>query len=154
MIAEAEAEVGRLLKRTPLYPKKIALAVPSSGGSDSRPHVQKKHYGMLFSRQYRRATILASIPWFLQDLATYGIGIFTPTILASAIGAKIQHAHNLADVIHNDILAAKGAAFIDVLLLVGILGAVLLADNIGRMRLQIFGVCGGAPQVYLWPPSR
>jgi MFS transporter, putative metabolite transport protein len=40
----------------------------------------------LFKKRYRRATILASVPWFLQDLGTYGIGIFTPTILASALG--------------------------------------------------------------------
>ncbi len=25
-----------------------------------------------------RATVLASVPWFLRDLGTYGIGIFTP----------------------------------------------------------------------------
>ena len=32
-------------------------------------------YSALFSPQYRRNTILASVPWFLQDIATYGIGI-------------------------------------------------------------------------------
>jgi len=147
MVAKAEEEVGRLLKRTPRYPKKIILANPPGGAAPS--HAGRSHYGMLFSRKYRRATILASVPWFLQDLATYGIGIFTPTILASVIGAKIQYAHNLADIIHNDILAAKGAAFIDLLLLVGILGAVLLADKIGRMRLQIFGFVGCAAGLFL-----
>jgi hypothetical protein len=29
--------------------------------------------------------------WFLQDLGTYGIGIFTPTILAASIGHKTDH---------------------------------------------------------------
>ena len=42
----------------------------------------------LFNKRYRRATILASVPWFLQDLSTYGIGIFTPTILAAALGKE------------------------------------------------------------------
>jgi nitrate/nitrite transporter NarK len=41
-------------------------------------------------------------------------------------------------------LAAKGAAFIDVLLLIGIIGAVLLADRVGRIRLQIIGFIGCA----------
>jgi putative MFS transporter len=147
-IREAEQEVGRLLKRTPLYPKEIILANPSE---DNRVHgaIQKRHYGMLFSRKFRRATILASVPWFLQDLGTYGIGIFTPTILASVIGAKAQYAHNLADIIHNDIVAAKGAAFIDVLLIVGMIGAVLTADRIGRIRLQTAGFVGCAAGLFL-----
>jgi MFS transporter, putative metabolite transport protein len=89
-------------------------------------------------------TILASVPWFLQDLGTYGIGIFTPTILATVIGASIAHPRNVAELIQSDILATKGAAFIDVLLIVGIAFAVLLADHVGRIRLQILGFIGCA----------
>jgi putative MFS transporter len=84
------------------------------------------------------------VPWFLQDLGTYGIGIFTPTILAAALGHKAVHARNLTDLIANDQLAAKGAALIDVLLIVGIIVAVLLADRVGRIRLQILGFIGCA----------
>jgi nitrate/nitrite transporter NarK len=51
---------------------------------------------------------------------------------------------NLADLIGNDQLAAKGAALIDVLLIVGIIFAVLLADRVGRIRLQVFGFVGCA----------
>ena len=40
----------------------------------------------LFSEANRGRTVLAAVPWFLQDLATYGIGIFTPTILAATVG--------------------------------------------------------------------
>ena len=76
------------------------------------------------TRDNRRATILASVPWFLQDLGTYGIGIFTPTILAAAIGNKPDHVRSVSDLILNDILAAKGAALITVLLIVGIMFAV------------------------------
>jgi MFS transporter, putative metabolite transport protein len=71
------------------------------------------------------------VPWFLQDLGTYGIGIFTPTILAASIGHKTAHVRSLADLINNDVLAAKGAALIGLLLIVGIVCAVLLADKIG-----------------------
>ncbi len=63
----------------------------------------------LFTKpKYRRATILASVPWFLQDLSTYGIGIFTPTILAYTFGHDSGIPRNLADIIHDDIQAAKG----------------------------------------------
>ena len=58
----------------------------------------------------RRATIFASVPWFIQDLGTYGIGIFTPTILAAALGGGSDHVRSLSDMIADDILAAKGAA--------------------------------------------
>ena len=143
-VREAEREVARLLRRKPPYPKKINLncthPVDFSGNSVTR----KRHYGVLFSKRFRRVTILASVPWFLQDLSTYGIGIFTPTILASVIGHETRYAHNLADIIHNDIIAAKGAAFIDLMLLIGIIIAILAVDKLGRMRLQIFGFGGCA----------
>jgi putative MFS transporter len=84
------------------------------------------------------------VPWFLQDLGTYGIGIFTPTILATVVGASIDHPRNTAELIQSDILATKGAAFIDVLLIVGIVFAVLLVDRVGRIRLQILGFIGCA----------
>jgi len=148
-IREAEQETKKLLERKPLYPKAIKLSNLHADGNLENGVSQKRHYGVLFSKRFRRATILASVPWFLQDLGTYGIGIFTPTILVSVIGAKTTYAHNLADIIHNDILAAKGAAFIDVLLLIGIFCAVLMADKIGRMRLQIFGFVGCAVGLFL-----
>lgn len=92
----------------------------------------------------RRATILASVPWFLQDLGTYGIGIFTPTILAQTLGHETSGVHNVSALIARDLLAAKGAALLDVLLIVGIIAAVFLADRVGRIRLQILGFIGCA----------
>jgi MFS transporter, putative metabolite transport protein len=89
------------------------------------------------------------VPWFLQDLGTYGIGIFTPTILAASLGHEPVHARNLSDLIHNDMLAAKGAALIDLLLLIGIVAAVLLADKISRITLQGFGFIGCAAGLLL-----
>jgi putative MFS transporter len=134
---EAERQVERLLKREPPYPTNVQLHA-----SDRPETVQRPSYGVLFDNANRRATTLASVPWFLQDLGTYGIGIFTPTILAAAIGHKSAHVRNLADLIGNDVLAAKGAALIDLLLIVGIVCAVLLADKVGRIPLQFFGFIG------------
>src|SRR4029077_15981236 len=59
-------------------------------------------------------------------------------------GPQAAHVRNLADLIGNDQLAAQGAALIDVLLIVGIIFAVLLADRVGRIRLQVFGFIGCA----------
>ena len=146
-VPEAEAAMRKLLYRDPLYPTQIKLAAPENG-NNCREFPQKG-YADLFKGKNRQATLLAAIPWFLQDLGTYGIGIFTPTILASVIGHKARYAHNLADIIHDDMLAAKGAAFIDVLLLIGIVFAVLLVDRVGRIRLQIFGFFGCAAGLFL-----
>jgi MFS transporter, putative metabolite transport protein len=134
---DARAEVARLLARMPPHPKIVELA--GTALVQSRRSVLA-----LFEKANRRATVLASIPWFLQDLGTYGIGMFTPTILAASIGHKAAHVRNLADLVGNEELAAKGAALIDVLLIVGIIGAIALVDRIGSIRLQVWGFVGCA----------
>jgi MFS transporter, putative metabolite transport protein len=144
-IEEAEAETKRLLRRVPDYPKEVVLRRPPSVG----PAQEKARWSVLFKGQYLRRTILASAPWFLQDLSTYGIGIFTPTIVATLVGARIEHPRNTAELIQGDILATKGAALIDLLLIVGIVFAVLLADRVGRIRLQIYGFIGCAAGLLL-----
>ncbi len=137
----ATLAAGRLLQRKPQYPGNIVLMPKQTGGGGSA------HGGgsflSLFSRRYSRATILASVPWFLQDLSTYGIGIFTPTILAAALGSP-EHVRSLSDLIKNDILAARGASLTTTLLIIGIAFAVVLADKMGRIRLQIIGFIGCA----------
>lgn len=137
--AEAEREAHKLLKRKPPYPKHIKLTSKHKAhGKDER------HPSALFNARNRRATILASVPWFLQDLGTYGIGIFTPTILAAALGMASSPDQHLSALIIHDEMAAEGAAAIDLLLLVGIAAAVLLADRVGRIPLQIVGFLGCA----------
>jgi putative MFS transporter len=143
--AEAEAEVARLLEREPPYPKEVRLADLSASEEAAAARVRRTGgWRELFILPGRRATILASVPWFLQDLGTYGIGIFTPTILVKVIGHEDIAAQNVSALIARDILAAKGAALLDVLLIVGIVAAVLLADRVGRIRLQIIGFIGCA----------
>jgi len=139
-IKEAETETERLLQRNPRYPKEVILRRLQSGDQNQ----EKAPWSALFKGTNLSRTILASVPWFLQDLSTYGIGIFTPTILATLIGARIDHPRNTAELIQSDILATKGAALIDILLIVGIMFAVLLADRVGRIRLQILGFIGCA----------
>jgi MFS transporter, putative metabolite transport protein len=134
---DARVQVARLLAREPVYPKIVEFGAATVARS-------RQSFVALFDKANRRATVLASVPWFLQDLGTYGIGIFTPTILAASLGHKTAHVRNLADLIANDELAAKGAAAIDVLLIVGIVCAVLLVDKYGSIRLQVWGFIGCA----------
>jgi len=141
-VLEAEKATLQLLARNPAYPTKISLREVADDEPAHERH--KSKFKKLFNKKNRRATILASVPWFLQDLGTYGIGIFTPTILVSILGLRNEQEQNLSAVIHNDMLAAKGAAFLDILLIVGIVCAVILADKIGRMKLQVFGFFGCA----------
>jgi len=141
-VLEAEKATLQLLKRDPAYPTKISLREVADDEPAHERH--KSKFKKLFNKKNRRATILASVPWFLQDLGTYGIGIFTPTILVSILGLRNEQEQNLSAVIHNDMLAAKGAAFLDILLIVGIVCAVILADKLGRMKLQVFGFFGCA----------
>lgn len=146
-VGEAEKAVLRLLRRNPPYPNTISLKEVPDDEPEHERH--KSKFSKLFRKKHRRATILASVPWFLQDLGTYGIGIFTPTILGTILGHSNFREPNLAAVIHNDMIAAKGAAFLDLLLLVGIVCAVFLADKLGRMRLQVFGFIGCAAGLLL-----
>jgi putative MFS transporter len=141
----AEKAVIRLLTRVPQYPQNISLKRPAeSRGAEGATRRSSPSFAALFNRNNRRATIFASVPWFIQDLGTYGIGIFTPTILAAALGGGADHVRSLSDLIADGILAAKGAAMINLLLIVGILFAVMLADTMGRIRLQIIGFIGCA----------
>ena len=134
----AKAALATLLRRDPPYPTGIDLAPPPADTSES------SGYGALFDRRNRRATVFASLPWFLQDLGTYGIGIFTPTILAATLGHSVVKSGSVAQVVHGDMAAAKGTALIDILLIVGIVAAVWLADRVGRVRLQVIGFIGCA----------
>jgi MFS transporter, putative metabolite transport protein len=138
----AELAARRLLVRFPQYPSEIVLA--REFVVVGKAEHEKNSFLALFDRKNLRATIFASAPWFLQDLGTYGIGIFTPTILAAAFGAKQDHVRSVADLIVNDILAAKGAALITSLLIIGIIFAVILADRVGRIWLQVVGFIGCA----------
>jgi putative MFS transporter len=139
-IEHGEKATTQLLKRNPQYPKNVSLGHLAHTAKAAEEHGS---YMALFKKRNRRATILASVPWFLQDLGVYGIGIFTPTILGAVIG-KESKSHGLSDTIHNDILGAKGSAMMDVLFVLGVIVAIFLVDRVGRIKLQIWGFIGCA----------
>jgi MFS family permease len=88
----------------------------------------------LFQRGMVRRTIFTAVPWFLMDIATYGVGIFTPTLLA-AIAIAGPNATFIAD----DIASTEGTAALDLFLVIGFVIAILLVERIGRVRLQLGG---------------
>jgi hypothetical protein len=96
-------------------------------------------YRALFSPRYIRRTLLASVPWFLMDIATYGVGLFTPLILATmAFGTS----HN--GTLSAEYLAIEQAAFVDLFLILGFAINILLIDKWGRIKLQVVGFAGMA----------
>lgn len=99
---------------------------------------ERPTYGDLFNLHHRRSTILASVPWFLQDIATYGVGIFTPAIIGMLAFA------GETDFMVREMNAAKGSAAVDLFLILGFLCAILLVEKLGRIRLQIAGFVGMA----------
>jgi hypothetical protein len=68
-----------------------------------------------------------------MDIATYGVGVFTPTILAAL--AFSGNGTYLAD----DIASTKGAAVLDIFLVIGFALALLLINRVGKIRLQLSG---------------
>ena len=79
------------------------------------PHVNGE-LPILFSRRYRARTALVTIPWFLMDIATYGVGLFTPTILGA-----IEISRGTRGLNARDFGLAEGSAIIDLFLLIGFL---------------------------------
>ena len=94
---------------------------------------------MLFSRRYRARTALVTIPWFLMDIATYGVGLFTPTILGA-----IQISGASRGLTAQDFALAEGSAAIDLFLLFGFLLGIWMVPRFGRIRMQTVGFGGMA----------
>ena len=97
---------------------------------------KKLGYADLFSKKFLPRTILASVPWFLMDIATYAVGVFTPVLLSSIAFDDVN------DPIRKDFLSTAGAAGLGTFLVLGFIANMLLVDRVGRMRLQIVGFVG------------
>jgi MFS family permease len=108
---------------------------------------QETRFRDLFTRRYYKRTILTSLSWFLMDIAFYGVGFFGPIILAQM--AFSSHGTFLA----RDIIATKGAATMDIFLVVGIALAIWLVDKWGRVRLQKLGFFGMAIGLFMLASS-
>jgi MFS family permease len=88
----------------------------------------------LFKRRMIRRTAFTAVPWFMMDIATYGVGIFTPTLLAA-----LAFSHSNATFLADDIASTKGTAALDVFLVFGFVTAIFLVERLGRIPLQLTG---------------
>jgi MFS transporter, putative metabolite transport protein len=94
---------------------------------------------ILFSRDYRARTLLVAVPWFLMDIATYGVGLFTPIILGA-----IDVSGKRSGIFTSDFIDARGSAAIDLFLLFGFLLGIWAVPRFGRIRMQAIGFAGMA----------
>jgi putative MFS transporter len=115
-------------------PEKLAAPVPHLTGGLS----------ILFSRRYRARTALVTIPWFLMDIATYGVGLFTPTILGA-----IEIFGRTRGIDAHDFALAEGSGLIDLFLLFGFLLGVWMVPRFGRIRMQAVGFAGMAAGMFM-----
>src|SRR5262245_44391016 len=90
----------------------------------------------LVSPGYRARTALVMIPCFLMDIATYGVGLFTPAILRAI---EMSRTHGLAA---QDLGVAEGSAIIDLFLLFGFLLGIWMVPRFGRIRMEAMGLAG------------
>jgi MFS transporter, putative metabolite transport protein len=93
--------------------------------------------GILFLRSYRARTVLIAVPWFLMDIATYGVGLFTPVILGA-----VDISGRGGGAIAHDFAAAKGSSVIDLFLLFGFIVGIWTVPRFGRIRMQVIGFAG------------
>jgi MFS transporter, putative metabolite transport protein len=94
----------------------------------------KPGMAILFSSAYRARTVLVAVPWFLMDIATYGVGLFTPIILGA-----IDVSGDSGGVMARDFADARGSAAIDPFLLLGFLVGIWAVPRFGRIRMQAIG---------------
>lgn len=118
---------------------KITGADRGPNVADSVRPLKSPGLAILFSRDYRARTMLVAVPWFLMDIATYGVGLFTPIILGA-----IDISGKRGGVFASDFSDARGSAAIDLFLLFGFLVGIWAVPRFGRIRMQAVGFAGMA----------
>jgi putative MFS transporter len=137
------AEAAQAFLRIMPEHREAVLQITNGGGDPKAPNSVSppKSPGMaiLFSPAYRARTVLVAVPWFLMDIATYGVGLFTPIILGA-----IDVSAKGVGVIGHDFADARGSAAIDLFLLFGFLVGIWAVPRFGRIRMQAIGFAGMA----------
>ena len=132
------AEAAQAFIRIVPEQRQAMLQITSNAGNErsaiSITPPRQPGIGILFSRSYRARTVLVAVPWFLMDIATYGVGLFTPIILGA-----IDVSNGSGGLIAHDFAEAKGSAAIDLFLLLGFLIGIWAVPRFGRIRMQAIG---------------
>lgn len=111
------------------------------------PHTKKSlGYAELFHPAYLRSTLLCTVPWFLMDIATYGVGLFTALLLA---GLHFEGPH--LPLVQQVAALARGTGLIDLFWLLGFVLGLWAVARYGRIRMQVTGFAGMvAGMLVLW----
>jgi MFS transporter, putative metabolite transport protein len=137
------AEAAQVFIRIMPEQREAALQVTSHVGNQNLAstiaHARMPGLRILFSRTYRARTVLVAVPWFLMDIATYGVGLFTPVILGT-----VDISGRGGGVITYDLVVAKGSSAIDLFLLFGFIVGIWAVPKFGRIRMQVVGFAGMA----------
>ncbi|MFA4826613.1 MAG: MFS transporter [Methanoregula sp.] len=106
-------------------------------------------YAELFTQKNLQKTILITVPWFFMDFAFYGVGIFSPILIASMLGT---HATGL-NFIAQDFYSTGYTVLLDVFLILGFILNILFVEKLGRIRLQLAGFIGMAAGLFILAAS-
>jgi putative MFS transporter len=137
MVRGRFAEAAQAFIRIMPEQREAVLQITSNPGNQSVTNSappKPPGIAILFSPIYRARTVLVAVPWFLMDIATYGVGLFTPIILGA-----IDVSGKRAGVIAHDFADARGSAAIDLFLLFGFLLGIWAVPRFGRIRMQAIG---------------
>jgi putative MFS transporter len=100
-----------------------------TGKSDKLKATHNKvSFFTLFEKKYIKNTIYFGLAWFFYDVAFYGIGLFTPTIL---ILLGLSHS-----------LSILGSAVFSSIAIIGSVMCILTVDRWGRKVVTILGFAG------------
>ena len=113
-------------------------------------HSYLSSYAELFSKKNLRRTILITIPWFFMDFAFYGVGIFTPILIAAMIGTQGTGLNFIAQ----DFYSSEFTVLLDVFLVIGFILNILFIEKIGRIKLQLAGFIGMAAGMFILAASQ
>jgi len=142
-------DAARIIASLSDQPTASVLALGQQAGeqregstSQALPHSQG--WGQLMAAPYRSITALTAGSWFLMDIATYGVGLFTPIILATLLGSTAEASAAASSVITGEFHTIAGTGLVDSFLLVGFLLGILLVPRFGPIRMQTIGFLGMA----------
>jgi MFS family permease len=96
-------------------------------------------YAVLFQPAYLRSMLLSTVPWFLMDIATYGVGLFTAVLLA-----EMHFEGRTLPLVSQVAALARGTGLIDLFLLLGFALGLWAVGRFGRIRMQLIGFGGMA----------
>ena len=138
------AEAARILERIAPRQKAMLAAMAQRLGKKIH-HVAKtrpgRHMGFwtLFSPEYRRRTLLVTLPWFFMDVATYGVGLFTTILLGT-----LRNGENIGIIngVGRDLANALDSGKVDIFLLLGSLLSLWMVPWLGRIHMQMIGFGG------------